>query len=232
MADNLVDQAYDHIRARLTRGDWAPGTRLANRALAEEIGVSFTPVREALQRLASENLVDYHPGAGAFVRAPDRRELAELYELRLVIEPYAARLAARNAAAYELDTVDACCAGFQRIAEALAARGAGASAEGVELDAWLDLEERFHRTVLDAARNRWLSKVGADLSFVARAFHPMRGARGLVTASVADETWRSHTELAACLRARQEAEAAAWMARQIERGRDTVLAHFDPRPPQ
>ena len=227
MTENLAEHAYGHIRAQLFRGRWSPGTRLANRALADELGISFTPVREALQRLASENLVDFRPGAGAFVRTPDRRELAELYELRLVIEPYAARLAARHAADYELDTIDGCNAGFARIRDALAARGDAATAAGPELDAWLDLEERFHRTVLEAARNRWLSKVGADLSFVSRAFHPQRGAEGLVTAAVADETWHSHCELAACLRDRSEGEAAAWMARQIERGRDTVLAYFD-----
>jgi len=234
MGNNLAEQAYDHIRARLFRGDWSPGTRLANRALADALGISFTPVREALQRLASENLVDFRPGAGAFVRAPDRRELAELYDLRLVIEPYAARLAARHAVDFELDALDACNAGFGRIRDALAARDgdgpAAATAEGAELDAWLDIEERFHRTVLEAARNRWLSKVGADLSFVSRVFHPQRGARGLVTAAIADETWRSHSELTACLRARREADAADWMARQIERGRDTVLAYFDRRP--
>ncbi|MEZ6017177.1 MAG: GntR family transcriptional regulator [Planctomycetota bacterium] len=231
MSDSLADQAYGHIRGRLTRGAWAPGTRLANRALADEIGVSFTPVREALQRLASEGLVDYHPGAGAFVRAPDRRELAELYELRLVVEPYAARLAALHATPHDLSDLAACCEGFAASAAELALRaaceGEGAALDGAALEHWFDLEERFHRCVFEAGRNRWLSKMGLDLSFVARAFQPQRGASGLVTAAVASETWRSHVELVERLRARDEDGAAAWMARQIERGRETVLAYFD-----
>ncbi|MFT5734130.1 MAG: DNA-binding GntR family transcriptional regulator [Planctomycetota bacterium] len=224
MLNNLSEQAYGHIRQRLTRGEWQPGTRLVHRTLAAEMGISFTPVREAIQRLASEGLIKYQRGSGAFVHSPDRREMAELYELRLVLEPFAAQLAARHATSHELDDLDACCAGFRAIAADLRSN-ADLSVE--QLDRWLDCEERFHRGVFEAARNRWLTKIAGDLSFTARTFQAQRGAVGLVTADVAGDTCVTHAQLVDRLRERDEIGAVEWMTTQIERGRDTVLSYID-----
>ena len=87
----------------LTRGDLAPGTRLVNRSLAKELGISFTPLREAINQLASEGLVEYVPGGGAFVRRLDRHQLAQLYDLREALEPFAAAEAAKHITEHELE---------------------------------------------------------------------------------------------------------------------------------
>ena len=77
-ASSLADETYHAIRKRVAAGDWPPGMRLVNRKLGVELGVSMVPVREALNRLASEGLVEHVPGAGAFVRRLDRKRVRSL----------------------------------------------------------------------------------------------------------------------------------------------------------
>ncbi|MFT5734131.1 MAG: DNA-binding GntR family transcriptional regulator [Planctomycetota bacterium] len=224
MQENLSERAYEHIRKRLARGIWPAGTRLASRTLADEIGVSFTPVREAIQRLASERLVDFAPGAGASVRHPNRREVAELYDLRLVLEPFAAGLAARNASAYRLDEVEAANDVLRAIANELV-EGEPASTD--QVNRWLDHEEVFHTRLIDAADNRWLSKIGGELRFVSQVFSSQRGSAGLLTKPVAEVTCDAHAVLVDLLRQRDEAGAQDWARQQIELGKRRVLAYLE-----
>ena len=82
MDQSLAEISYAYIRERLASGEFPPGKQLVNRTLAEEIGVSVIPVREAINRLSSEGLVDHVPGAGAYVRKANRQDLNNLYVLR------------------------------------------------------------------------------------------------------------------------------------------------------
>src|SRR4051794_16581980 len=93
---SVVDQAYIAIRDRIDDGRLARGTRLHQEDLAAELGVSRTPVREALRRLAAEGRVELLTNRGARVAGIDLNAMPEPYEARLVIEPGAAALAARR----------------------------------------------------------------------------------------------------------------------------------------
>ncbi len=93
---SVVDQAYIAIRDRIDDGRLARGTRLHQEDLAAELGVSRTPVREALRRLAAEGRVELLTNRGARVADIDLAAMPEPYEARLVIEPGAAALAARR----------------------------------------------------------------------------------------------------------------------------------------
>ena len=86
MGENLSQKAYWHIHDKLSAGTLKPGFRLSNRAVAKEVGISFTPVREALNRLVSEGLLEYRAGLGVFVPECSRREIEELYEVREMLE--------------------------------------------------------------------------------------------------------------------------------------------------
>ena len=94
---SVVDQAYLAIRERITAGALQRGARIHQEDLAEELGVSRTPVREALRRLAAEGLVEMRTNRGARVADVGGEDMRAAYEARLVIEPGAARLAARRA---------------------------------------------------------------------------------------------------------------------------------------
>jgi DNA-binding GntR family transcriptional regulator len=92
----VVDLAYDAIRERIMAGTLERGARVHQEDVAAELGISRTPVREALRRLAAEGLVEMHANRGARVADADPATMAATYEARLVIEPGAARLAAER----------------------------------------------------------------------------------------------------------------------------------------
>jgi DNA-binding GntR family transcriptional regulator len=136
VVQSLADKAYHEIRGLIVSLELAPGAVIDERGLIERLGIGRTPVREALRRLAQERLVDVYPRRGMFVTGVDVRELARLSEVREVLEPEAARLAAERATD----------ADREGLAALLAELDAGTS-DLIELD------ERIHRAVYRAAHN-------------------------------------------------------------------------------
>ncbi|MGH8843694.1 MAG: GntR family transcriptional regulator, partial [Advenella sp.] len=98
----LSDQAYNYIVQSLENGSLPPGTRLRETELAADIGLSRTPIREALNRLMSEGLVTNDPKRGLIITELDQNMVGELYEMRRVLESTAAALAARHATDVEI----------------------------------------------------------------------------------------------------------------------------------
>jgi DNA-binding GntR family transcriptional regulator len=101
---SVVDQVYAVVRARILAGELPAGTRLPQTSLADELGVSRTPLREALRRLSTEGLVVLEANRGATVAEHDLGDMLHAWRARLALEPAAARLAAevRDPAALEL----------------------------------------------------------------------------------------------------------------------------------
>jgi DNA-binding GntR family transcriptional regulator len=133
---SLADKAYQEIRRLIVSLELAPGAVIDERELIERLEIGRTPVREALRRLAHERLVEVYPRRGMFVTGVDVRELARLSEVREVLEPEAARLAAERAT--DVDRAE--------LGALLDELGAGRS----DL---IDLDERIHRAVYRAAHN-------------------------------------------------------------------------------
>jgi DNA-binding GntR family transcriptional regulator len=133
---SLADKAYHEIRGLIVSLELAPGAVIDERELIGRLEIGRTPVREALRRLAQERLVEVYPRRGMFVTGVDVRELARLSEVRAVLEPEAARLAAERAT--DADRAE--------LALLLSELDAGAG----EL---IDLDERIHRAVYRAAHN-------------------------------------------------------------------------------
>ena len=142
------DHAYRRIRAQIMTGERAGGDWLREGDLAESIGVSRTPVREALRRLTAEGLVRYERNRGVQVAAWTPQDLDEIFSLRSVLEPWACRLAAMSAS-MDLDELD-------RLAGDMDAAARGSVAD---IDRITELNNRFHRLVLEGSRNRRLDSV-------------------------------------------------------------------------
>jgi Transcriptional regulators len=136
---SLADKAYQAIRELIVSLELAPGAVIDEPELMERLGIGRTPVREGLRRLAHERLVEVYPRRGMFVTGVDVRELARLSEVRAVLEPEAARLAAERAT--DLDRA--------AIAELLDELGAG----GRDDRELMELDERIHGAVYRAAHN-------------------------------------------------------------------------------
>lgn len=98
----LRDRVYDHLRTAIINGRMTPGTTLLQEQLAEQMGVSRTPIRDALDRLASEGLVTRNAGGRVSVAELSFQELSEKYTVRSVLEGLALRLAAERMGARQL----------------------------------------------------------------------------------------------------------------------------------
>lgn len=162
---SAVDQAYEVIRSAIVEGEFAPGERLPEEDLAERAGVSRTPVREALRRLASEGVVEFVANRGAQVASFSAQDLQELFDLRAVLEGFAARLAARNATTEDL-------AELGRLADAMEALALAPDPAG--LDRIAELNNEFHARIVEVAGNRLLAQQVAGLiqvPLVHRTFH-------------------------------------------------------------
>jgi DNA-binding GntR family transcriptional regulator len=141
---SVVDQVYDAVRARILSGDLPRGSRLRQAALADELGVSRTPLREALRRLATEGLVEFEANRGATVADHDFADERQSWLARIALEPGAARLAAER-----------------RDLEAIAAmRGAIAAqrAAGGDPSESYDVNRGFHLALVAGAGNAYLSR--------------------------------------------------------------------------
>lgn len=105
--ETLEDKAYRALRSAILSGDVADGQRLVQDALAERLGVSRIPVRQALKRLAIEGLVTVNERGAHFARRFTVEDAREVYGLRALLEPYACRLAVARATPDQVDELDA-----------------------------------------------------------------------------------------------------------------------------
>lgn len=140
---------YRHLVGRLRSGELASGSRLREEDIAAELGVSRTPVREALTRLQARGLAGV-TSFGLTVCELDPRQVGELYAMRAVLEGSAARFAAENASAADLEAIRHAAAVFAEHAE-----DAAALARANAL---------FHEAIYAAARNGYLMRMLEDLN--------------------------------------------------------------------
>ncbi len=105
MAGPRVDEIYEQVKAMAVSFRLRPGDRLNEVALSKELGVSRTPLREALNRLVAERLFDFRPGQGFFCRPLDAQSVFDLFELRQIIEIAAVRAACQKATDAELQAL-------------------------------------------------------------------------------------------------------------------------------
>lgn len=135
--------AYERLLRAIKDARLKPGDRIVETELASSLGLSRTPIREAIRQLESDGLVTHQPRIGATVRTLDYSEVNELYEMRAVLEGTAARLAARGASDIEMSELDAIIEDMTR------------TSDTVRLS---ELNGLFHGVILNAARNRFLVK--------------------------------------------------------------------------
>ena len=189
---------YRQLLELISTGRLLPGTRLRETELSESLGVSRTPIREAVRLLEADGLVDHLPRQGATVSSLSYAEIMELYEMRAVLESTAARFAARAASDIELDELT-------RLNEEFA-DAADDSHRAAELN------RRFHLVLQDAAKNRFLLKSIVTLQKAMLILGPTT----LMVGDRAVEAAVEHRRILDALRARDGARAEAEMRRHIE----------------
>ena len=143
MSDSLAEQAYSSIRRLIVTAELAPGSVLSEAELQDSLGLGRTPIREALRSLANDHLVDVYPRRGMFVAGVDVRDLRALSEVRAVLEPFAAGIAAERRDDSDVAAID------QLLAEIR-------EHKNVDIRTLIDLDERIHHRVYAATHNSFL----------------------------------------------------------------------------
>lgn len=189
--------AYRRLLDEIRNGTLPPGTRLRETDLAERLGISRTPVREAIRQLEADGLVAHLPRQGATIRSLDHAEVVELYEMRAVLEGTAARLAARAASDIELAELAALNADLARAPAGPQAR---------------EVNRQFHRMLLEAARNRFLLKSMSALQKTLLILGPTT----LADPQRASAAVAEHAAILAALQARDGAAAETAMRSHVD----------------
>ncbi|MBP6785836.1 MAG: GntR family transcriptional regulator [Verrucomicrobiales bacterium] len=223
---NQSQRAYRHIRQKLLDGSVSPGTRLSYGLIGKEIGISATPVREAVGQLASEGFVDLVPQLGAIVRELTREEAIELYELREALESFAARRAADRISDRLLGELDRNLHQAAGIVAKVRLSGKE-TANRMVATQFHALDLAFHMTIIEASRNRRMLKVVGDSHILTRIFQADRHGFRL---DILETTQAEHEAIGSAIRSRDANAAHEAMARHIRNSLDLTLTEADNEP--
>jgi DNA-binding GntR family transcriptional regulator len=213
-----VDRAYDIIRSGIQSGVYSPGTHIRAAEVAGQLGISRTPVREAMRRLHAEGLVDFVANHGAHVMRWSRTDIDEVFDLRCALESYASERAATRMTAQALDELGKLASEMSTLAETKPAH---------YLERIAEHNDSFHRLILASAGGRRLSALVAavvDMPIVLRTFH-----------RYGDEDLRRsmahHHDLVAAFGARDGEWAASVMRSHVLAARNVYFSSSDPLDP-
>lgn len=205
---SLTDVAVGQVRRMIVRGHVAPGERLNEPAICEALGISRTPVREALKLLASEGLVELRRNRNAIVSLIDPAELAHLFEVESGIESMAARLAASRMTTSDLKQLE--------ILQIRMERHHGRR----KLEDYFDVNQQIHKLIVASSKNPVLVKTHSWLlGRLERARFLALGAVGRWEQSVLE-----HREILAALKAGDAKTAGDLFAVHVERT-GAIVAH-------
>jgi DNA-binding GntR family transcriptional regulator len=196
----LYEEVAELLRQRIFARELAPGSWIDEMRLAEEYGISRTPLREALKVLATEGLVTMKMRRGAYVTEVNDKDQRDVYHLLSLLESDAAGVVATQASDAEL-------AELERIHQELVA------AVG-NTDKFFEINERFHMRLLEIANNRWRDQMVADLRKVMK----LNRHNSLLKSGRIEESLREHQALLEALLKRDASESVSRMKAHFANG--------------
>ncbi len=205
---SLEDQAYARLRQAIVERTILPGQRVPVDRLARESGISRTPILNALKRLAQERVVDFVSRRGVFVRRFDKREMAQLFEVREALEGMAARLAARRIAPAEARRFGA------------EFRGLARSSTPDIVRRYIERDRHFHSRLVELAENPHLMAALDSVNMMFFAYQD-----GLVRAPA--ETVPEHLAILEALGRRDSDAAETAMRLHLRRSIERLEAEAD-----
>lgn len=201
-----MQRVAEALRSRIVTASLAPGTHLNQSDIAADHGVSRIPVRDALQALAAEGLVDLRP-SGATVSSMSAADLDELYELRGLIEPRATALAVHALGRMDFRTMRECHDAMMRT---------------TDRPTWLEANARFHRTMYDkSGRPRWIALIESLRSQTDRYLH-----LHLAVVGRAGHLHEEHAEILRAAEARDAARLEELTRWHLQSSHDFILEHL------
>jgi DNA-binding GntR family transcriptional regulator len=196
----LYEEVAELLRQRIFRRELEPGSWIDELKIAEELGISRTPLREALKVLAAEGLVTMKVRRGAYVTEVSDKDLADVYHLLSLLEADAAGVVAERATAAQL--------------EELKSLHDDLEAAVNDRDRFFAINEQFHMRLLEMADNRWRQQMVADLRKVMK----LNRHNSLLKTGRIDESLKEHRAIMAALLAHQGDQATRRMQEHFLNG--------------
>jgi len=209
-AVNRTSIAYDALRDSIFTNRLKPGDHLSENQVAESLGMSRTPVREAIKVLASEGLVEIHNGVGIFVRQITTKEIADLFEVRAALECAALHTALDLITDQELDAIQAQWTALKEKAEA-GPRG--------DLGHLMNLDYQLHSLIVDRCRNDFLKQVINGIRMKIRRY------QRISALALDDErdAINQHLEIIGCMKRRDLEPLSRVLAEHIRKAAENIL---------
>ena len=196
----LYEEVAELLRQRIFRHELEPGSWIDELKLAEEYGISRTPLREALKVLAAEGLVTMKVRRGAYVTEVNEKDLSDVYHLLSLLESDAAGVVAARASAAELKELQALHAELE--------------AAVADREKFFAVNERFHMRLLEIADNRWRDQMVADLRKVMK----LNRHNSLLKSGRIEESLAEHAAIMKALASRDSASAMQRMREHFATG--------------
>jgi DNA-binding GntR family transcriptional regulator len=210
----VADATTEHLRRMIISGALGDGAPLRQDALAEELGVSRIPIREALSRLEGEGLAASFPHKGYVVTALSREEISELFELRSTLEPELLRVAIPQMTTADLDRAEAVLDSYN------------SDIDAAIVASWGEHNTRFHMALYSPSRRRKTLEIVRGL-----LVNTDRYTRLVLTLGTGvDQAKEDHGGLLALCRKKAVNQAVALTRDHIQRGHSDLLELLDRRP--
>lgn len=212
-SSTLTDRVYSAILEQLINHRFQPGQKLSEEAIASHLNVSRTPVREALQRLAADGLVEVFPRCGANARDITPRDITELYDLRRCLEIHAAKRALVNIPPDRMERIESLIRACHR-------------AEGADfIPAELELDREIHRAISDCCGNSRLAAMLEKLGHLAAFMRILHYDR----AELARENLAEHEGIWAAVAGGDEKRMVLLLEEHLNNRENRLLEHVHQR---
>ncbi|MBN1554557.1 MAG: GntR family transcriptional regulator [Phycisphaerae bacterium] len=228
MSISLKARAYNHIRNGLLSGRWPEDSFLSPAKIAHSIGMSYTPVREAIIQLTGEGLLERNSDGAVALKKLTREELEDIYDLRIALESRAAELAAKRVRPLQIRKLRESLRTFVRYARDVKTHGYTREQAEVHLDATPRTDMTFHLLLMQASGSRQILKIVSDMHVLSHAHrHRVALHEGESFAQRCVMDALSHWRVFRAIEAHDAARAFAAMRRHLEDARQYHLDTFD-----
>lgn len=200
----LYEEVAELLRQRIFSRELEPGSWIDEMKLAEEYGISRTPLREALKVLAAEGLITMKVRRGAYVTEVSETDLADVFHLLALLESDAAGVVATKATEAQMNDLQALHAELE----------AAARPGQQDRERFFEVNERFHKRLLEIANNRWRDQMVADM----RKMMKLNRHHSLLKSGRLEESLAEHRALMTALLARNPTAAVQRMQEHFQHG--------------
>ncbi|MDO5552906.1 MAG: GntR family transcriptional regulator [Planctomycetia bacterium] len=220
---------YDYIFKRILDGSLRFGSRLTELGVASELGVSRTPVHDALAKLVNKGIAVYTPSGGIHLKELTRTDIKELVALRRLYETYAAGIAAESASPYFIGKMKEACAILRQLALDIRSNKITSLNERWRIKN--DAEIMFHLSIIQSTKNSRLIRVFSDAVLFTQILCTIDVNDRTTSLHMVADIYLNHMRLCRLIERRERDKAVAFMGKHLDVGFQTLLDDYDRRHP-